>query len=58
MAKNRRGQAPRDRKRPFRAPQPPCTPKPPTVPPPPRPPDPGCETGPDPMKLLKLGRRK
>jgi len=53
MAKNRRQSAPRDRKRPFRMPEPPCTPKPPRMPPPPRPADPGCTTGPDPFKLLK-----
>ena len=60
MAKNRRQNAPRDRKRPFglRIPEPPCTPKPPRVPPPPAPPGPGCETGPDLGKILRrLGKR-
>ena len=53
MAKNRRQQAPRDRKRGMKFPTPPCTPKPPGPPPPVRPPGPGCDTGPDPRKALK-----
>ena len=53
MAKNRRAQAPRDRKRPYSFPKPPCTPSPPKMPPPPRPPSSGCGTGPDPSKVLK-----
>ena len=53
MGKNRRGQAPRDRKRGMKFPTPPCTPKPPGPPPAPRPPGSGCGTGPDPKKALK-----
>jgi len=60
MAKNRRQHAPRDRKRGLQFPKPPCTPKPPGPPPPVRPPGPGCDTGPDPKKILKgiLGNKK
>lgn len=58
MAKSGRGRAPRDRKRPYRFPRPPCTPEPPKVPEPPRPADPGCGTGPDPRKLLERLKKK
>lgn len=55
MSKNRRQNAPRDRKRPFKVPQPPCTePKRPPVPPPPtRPSEPFDKTIPDPRKVFK-----
>jgi hypothetical protein len=56
MSKNRRQSAPRDRKRPFKVPEPPCTPKPPKVPPPPRPSDPFDKTIPDPRRIFKRGR--
>ena len=58
MSKNRRQNAPRDRKRPFKVPQGPCDPKPPKMPPPPTPPGPGDSVWPDPLKLLKLGKKK
>lgn len=52
MAKNRRQQAPRDRKRPFQPPRGPCEPKPPKHPPPPEPTRPWDTTWPDPLKKL------
>ena len=55
MAKNQRQNAPRDRKRNFLAPKPPCTPEPPKTPPPPRPAAPFDTLWPDPLKGLKLG---
>jgi hypothetical protein len=58
MAKSHRQHAPRDRKRPFRVPEPPCTPKPPRNPPPPKPADSGCSTGPDPREILKRLRKR
>ena len=59
MAKNRRQNAPRDRKRGLKFPKPPCTPEPPKVPPPPpRPPGPGDSIWPDPLKNIKLGKKK
>ena len=59
MAKNRRPSAPRDRKRSFfKVPKGPCDPKPPKVPPRPTPAKPGDSLWPDPLKLLKLGKRK
>ena len=58
MAKSNRQHAPRDRKRPFAIPKPPCTPEPPHVPPPPRPSDSGCGTGPDPRRVLDKITRK
>lgn len=57
MSKNRRQQAPRDRKRPFKVPEPPCTPKPPKVPPPPTPTRPFDKATPDFRKLFKSGGR-
>lgn len=57
MSKSRRQNAPRDRKRPFKVPDPPCTPKPPKMPPPPKPAPPGETPIPDFRKLFKLGRR-
>lgn len=53
MGKNRRQQAPRDRKRGMQFPKPPCTPKPPGPPPPVKPSGPGCDTLPDPRETLK-----
>ncbi len=53
MAKNRRQNAPRDRKRGMKIPRPPCTPKPPGPPPSVKPSAPECETGPDPRQALK-----
>ena len=58
MSKNRRQNAPRDRNRPFKVPKGPCDPKPPKHPPPPTPPGPGETLGPDPLKWLKLGKKK
>jgi hypothetical protein len=59
MAKSNRQHAPRDRKRGLKFPTPPCTPKPPGPPPPVRPPGPGCDTGPDPRKVIdKILRKK
>lgn len=58
MAKNRRQHAPRDRKRPFKVPEPPCTPKPPRVPPPPSPAPPFDPSIPDFRKIFKPGRRE
>ncbi len=59
MGKSNRQNAPRDRKRPISFPKPPCSPKPPGPPPPVKPSDPGCDTGPDPRKILKgLGKKK
>jgi hypothetical protein len=58
MAKNRRQHAPRDRKRGLKFPKPPCTPEPPKVPPPPRPPGPSDSLWPDPLKNIKLGKKK
>ncbi len=61
MAKSGRTRAPRDRKRPYRFPKPPCSPR---FPGPPEPVSPGgseCGTGPDPRKLfetLKRGRKR
>ncbi len=57
MAKSRRQYAPRDRKRPYAFPKPPCTPDPPRHPPPPMPADPGCGTGPDPRQILMRSRK-
>jgi hypothetical protein len=37
----------------IRLPDPPCTPEPPSAPPPVKPAGPGCDTGPDPRKLLR-----
>jgi hypothetical protein len=58
MAKNRRQNAPRDRKRGLKFPEPPCTPKPPKMPPPPAPPGPGDHLWPDPLRKLKPGKKK
>jgi hypothetical protein len=58
MAKNRRQNAPRDRKRGLKFPKPPCTPEPPKTPPPPRPPGPSDSLWPDPLKNIKLGKKK
>lgn len=59
MAKRGREWAPRDRKRPYRFPKPPCTPEPPKHPPPPRPTAPDCTTGPDPVEAIRrILRRK
>ena len=58
MAKSGRQHAPRDRRRPYRFPKPPCQPAPPRRPERPRPPDSGCGTGPDPQELLDRLRRK
>jgi len=58
MAKNQRQHAPRDRKRPFKVPEPPCTPKPPKAPPPPRPAPPFDSIWPDPLGGWKGGGRK
>jgi hypothetical protein len=58
MAKNRRQQAPRDRKRGLKFPKPPCTPEPPKVPPPPSPPGPTDSLWPDPLRHIKLGKKK
>ena len=58
MAKSGRQNAPRDRIRPLRFPKTPSQPMPPRRPEPPRPPDSGCDTGPDPRKLLDALRRK
>ena len=58
MAKKRRQNAPRDRKRGLKFPKPPCTPEPPKVPPPPRPPGPSDTLWPDPLKNIKLGKKK
>jgi len=58
MAKGNRGRAPRDRKRPYRFPKPPCTPR---FPGPPEPVSPGgseCTTGPDPRELLKKVKKR
>ena len=58
MAKNRRQNAPRDRKRGLKFPKPPCTPEPPKTPPPPKPPGPSDSLWPDPLKNIKLGKKK
>lgn len=58
MGRSRREGAPRNRKRPWIHPEPPCTPRPPGPPPAPRPSDPGCRTGPDPLRLLKKVLKK
>jgi hypothetical protein len=58
MAKSGRGRAPRDRKRPYRFPKPPCSPTPPKSPKRVRPEVPGCDTGPDISKLKDLIRPK
>lgn len=58
MSKSNRQRAPRDRRRPFRVPRPPCEPRMPSPPPPVRPPDPGCSTGPDLDLLKRLLERK
>ncbi len=58
MAKSHRARAPRDRKRPYPVPKPPCTPR---FPGPPEPVSPGgseCGTGPDPLRLVKRWKRK
>jgi len=57
MPKSNRGRAPRDRKKPYRFPKPPCTPEPPRPPEPVRPQPPGCETGPPLKKVLERLRR-
>jgi hypothetical protein len=58
MSKSGRGRAPRDRRRPYRFPRPPCEPEPPRAPEPVRPRPPGCDTGPDPAKLIEKLKRK
>ena len=58
MAKSRRQNAPRDRKHPFKTPKGPCDPKPPKRPPFPSPTKPGDSSWPDPLKWLKLGKKK
>jgi hypothetical protein len=58
MAKSRRQNAPRDRKRGLKFPQPPCTPEPPKTPPPPRPSGPTDTLWPDPLRNVKLGKKK
>jgi hypothetical protein len=57
MAKSNRGRAPRDRKKPYRFPKPPCSPEPPRSPEPVHPHRPGCGTGPDLEKLRERVRR-
>lgn len=59
MGRSRRERAPRNRKRPWIHPEPPCTPGPPRPPRAPRPSGPGCGTGPEPLRLLeKLLKKK
>ncbi len=58
MAKNRRQNAPRDRERGLKFPKPPCTPEPPKIPPAPRPTGPSDSLWPDPLKNIKLGKKK
>ena len=58
MAKSNRTRAPRDRKRPYGFPKPPCTPRFPGPPEPVSPDSPESLTGPDPRKLLKKRKRK
>ena len=53
MAKSNRGRAPRDRKRPYGVPKPPCTPRFPGPPEPVSPTGSECNTGPDIRRLLK-----
>ena len=58
MAKSGRGRAPRDRKRPYSFPKPPCTPSPPKPPEPVKPSGPGCETGPGLEEIRERVRRR
>jgi len=57
MTKSSRGRAPRDRKKPYGFPKPPCSPEPPRAPRPVRPHPPGCDTGPTLEKLRERIRR-
>jgi len=58
MSKSNRGRAPRDRKRPYRFPRPPCTPRFPRPPDPVRPDGSECLTGPDPREILRRLRKR
>jgi hypothetical protein len=58
MAKSGRSRAPRDRKRPYSFPKPPCSPTPPRPPGQVKPGPPGCGTGPDLDELRKRVKRR